>query len=246
MEMQEDQYVSPLTEKYNYCAQKGLVNAGILNKVAGKEPDVQHLRTQMRLIIEEINETIDAIEKHDVAGIRDGAADIRVVVTGYVYLASWSYQQLAMGELIEPEWPANHAPVELCANQLKTLRDDLVYMVEQYLDSDFAHITGPIPNKLLTIQALATLVTHISGYDPQVDDELVFVSNMSKFDMVRQNAEDRAEEYRQQGAVVEVREVSVDEHTYYPIVVSENCEIDGKAYPKGKFLKSNLFKSPQW
>lgn len=55
------------------------------NRIAGKDgvPSKQDLLNQLKIIMEEVKETIDDLEKEDKVGILDGYTDMMVTVVGF-------------------------------------------------------------------------------------------------------------------------------------------------------------------
>lgn len=108
-----------------------------------------------------------------------------------------------------------------------------------------------IADTLVTVYGLA----YVAGIDADTDHLCVTQSNFSKFDKSTEDAKKTLDKYKALGVDVKtvmttlkdaIRGHAIHETYYIAISTKDQTDIKGKFYPKGKFLKSYLWKEPNF
>lgn len=219
-----------------------------VNSVVGNDPIdlmdrdalVQTLGRQTKLIRDEFQELVeDGINGASAQQIRDGLADIIVTVDGMYHRLSLEYPRTHLWGYDDINWQEQILTINSCLLSLEMPGAD--YLTEAPVSQVQNTIKVLCDGILYGVYALAA----IWDVDLEEDQEAVYNSNMSKFDLDELTAADGIAKYAALEVKTELFPKELDGLTYYVIkCVVDSTGTDGKAYRVGKFLKSVLFEEP--
>lgn len=218
-----------------------------VNTVVGNDPiDLQDraavaetLSRQTKLIRDEFLELVnDGINANNATEVRDGLADIIVTADGMYHRLSLEHPRTHLWGFDDVNWQEQILSIHDCLTSLENLGE--------YLD------TAPVSQLQNTIKVLCDGILYGVyalaakwDVDLEADQEAVYQSNMSKFDLDEDTAADGIAKYAALEVKTELFPKELDGLTYYVIKCVENSTgTDGKVYRVGKFLKSVLFEEP--
>lgn len=174
------------------------------------------------LLISENEETRDAILEHDFKELRDGIGDQLTVA----HFLAFKINGLKEATLLEcPIKPTNYQQhYDLCTSKLTKLQNAL--LIEKNIE-----LAQEALNEYISELYNVPVFTQFN-----VDDDLleITISSLGKVCENLDLAEKTLKAYQERGYVVHIEQ---SEHGYI-ILVSEDCVVNGKIIPKGKFLKS--------
>ena len=231
-----------------------------INAIAGNNPvaDVNDMHAaakiilaQQPLITSEYEEFVKGLRENNVELVRDGLADVIVTCDGMLSRLGITTYDFDLSEKYLALVKKHDLPLELVGKGF--LKSISVNVRRIEIDAKYA-LAGKLNNHLrnnIIHNAIATIrsVTRFSiaaNIDLLADQTAVFVSNLSKFDTKIEVAEQGVEKYKNLGVSTVIEPVTHDGVTYYVIKSDRDQIVNGKDYPKGKFLKSVEFKEPVW
>lgn len=244
----------------------------MVNAIAGNLQPQNHFqvipnaRRQCAIIAEELRELAAAVDAQNIQGIRDGLADVTVTVDGLIYLtfpakAPVTYRHVESNNAgrmqerlrklpiqIDPQNLENDAYNSYYSASLNALAYvcDAVNRCEDLQASQTADLQDFIGDFAIAAYSMVFDLSVIFKIDLEADHNAVFESNLSKFDTDRETAEKGVDMYSSRGVNTEIVESTVNGTTYYVIKSSADQVVNGKSYPKGKFLKSINFCEPKF
>lgn len=232
---------------------------------ASAEQHAEACRSQLYIIRSELRELLMALRAGDsveaLREIRDGVADVIVTADGLRHRLCLGSQPDAIAYSVTRSETIS-SEMAGCLHTFNVNFSKLVgadAIDEETLEllpasSTCAYECGDATSYLNALvlvtscYSIAFQVAHRFGI-PVIEDQVaVFRSNMSKFDTDFETAQKTIEKYRNLGIAVHIEEVrsmnglSLD--TFYIVKSSQDQDVGGKDYPKGKFLKSINFQEP--
>lgn len=220
-----------------------------LSNIADMQAACSVILAQIPLIISEYTEFTKAIEKKDLTEIRDGLADIIVTCDGLLSrLGITMYDFGKYKEHMTPKTPSyNMAALRLWSGELKQDVNRLKLALHRSEMGNISEVT----RKHVILSAIGAInsvtgFSRIAGIDVLIDQFSVFQSNLSKFDTDASVAQATFAKYQDAGVQVVIEPCEHEGVTYHVVKSKEDQVVNGKDYPKGKFLKSVNFKEPVW
>lgn len=231
-----------------------------INAIAGNNPvtDVNDMQAaakiilaQQPLITSEYEEFVKGLRENNIDLIRDGLADIivtcdgmlsRLGVTMYDYDIGNDYIALIKKYNIPLEDIGQRFLKNIAAS-VRRIGVDAKYVAAGKLNN---HLRNNIIHNAIAAIRDVTRFSVVANIDVMADQTAVFVSNLSKFDTNIEVAKQGVEKYKNLGVSTAIESVTHDGGTYYVIKSDSDQIVNGKDYPKGKFLKSVLFQEPVW
>lgn len=238
-----------------------------VNSLVGNTPTAHSLLriivSQSRIVKQETGELMDGIKDKNVTEIRDGLADVIVTTDGMYHRLDAVANapdiikiEQTVKDILQgyPSAQSRAALVNVSVGGLADAYNVLSAAgsltpentpegseLEQAWKRDVLHACD-------SLRRNAYLLSALFGVDIAKDQYAVYQSNMSKFDTVRSMAEQAVVRYRDTvGIEVEIFPNTVDGVEYFVLKSAvDQTGTDGKDYPKGKFLKSDLFREPQF
>lgn len=229
-----------------------------INCIAGNTPmqDISDFAQAAKIIIAQVplidseyEEFVQGIKNKSEHDVRDGLADIIVTCDGLLsrlgitmYTSAERQHTLTQGQ--------NYYFVDSVKSLMRAisisvsnLKIDAQYAQKEKMNAYLrAHIVHHAVSAINAVTKLSALL----GIDVMQDQQSVYESNLSKFDTDYDTALKGVTKYINMGVSVRFVPVTYDGVIYHVIKSKEDQVVNGKDYPKGKFLKSVLFKEPQW
>lgn len=219
---------------------------------------------QLPIIRQEVREARDALIDGDRNNIRKELADIIVTVDGLRYRSEFDLTKILetmmdfevivrmfdkLTQILEVEVPAPEPNSE---------DEFLAFSVFglEFLESCLAKLEtsnlsgGDVLDLSKTVACLLyVVVSDVAdefGFNILEDQHVVYRSNMSKFDTDIEDATRGLEKFAAQGIKVRIDQTEYLGMKYYVLKSDEDQTVNGKHYPKNKFLKSINYKDAQW
>lgn len=177
------------------------------------------------LLISENQETKEAILQHDFKELRDGIGDQLTVGHFLAFKINGLHEAEITKCPIKPKSYQQH--YDFCTAKLKKLQKAL--QVENNIDSAQIALNEYI-SELYNVPEFTKF---------NVDDDLleITISSLGKICENYELAEKTLKAYQEKGYIVHIEQSD----NGYIILVSQDCVVNGKFIPKGKFLKSLNF-----
>lgn len=139
-----------------------------------------------------------------------------------------------------PRGDLNAVDWELLARQYELIKEEFEELGRAIQERDITELRDGTADVLVTTYGLA----HRAGFDADEDMAEVQRSNMSKFCSDRMEAVETAHKYEKLGVLCNYNQPSPG--VIAVVSADDQTGFDGKAYPKGKLLKSVNFKEPNF
>lgn len=230
----------------------------IINFIAGNDPVSKIDNTeesqpvfsrQLGLITEEFKELVKGFAESNVKEIRDGLADVIVTTDGMFHRMRCGY--------IQAGWSRETGFLDFDDTHLETVRNWLLKMSSPtYLQDAFAADANASEYRLYAdakklsqfadIVSIMRRYSLLFGINPDVDQQTVFESNLSKFDTSIEKAQLTVDKYTTMGVEVGIFPRTYGGVQYHVVKSIKDQVVNDVSYPQGKFLKSVDYIPPQW
>lgn len=131
--------------------------------------------------------------------------------------------------------------LETAKHQFRIIRLEIDEMLESIELEDLERLRDDVANVLFTTYGMAARL----GFPADKDFKEVCRSNFTKFDKTEEDAKETAAKYLEKGVeTYYVGRPREDVLVYVTYLAKDQVGIDGKSYPKGKWLKSIHFEEP--
>jgi len=199
---------------------------------------------QLKLIFEEIEETIAAAKAGNFKELRDGLADSIVTLDGFFHRLELTYpEQVWLKSEVDQYSGITPQGVENLLMGGWRVLDTTFYSIttlDEYVNQH-EYLTKTASYLLVQLYAVAKQY----NVPVQDDQDAVYTSNLSKFDTDYVSAVESLARYVEQNVCATLERSVVDGERYFILkVMEDSVNTQGKFFPAGKFLKSQNFKEP--
>lgn len=206
---------------------------------------------QIPIVVSEIEEGIASLQKGNISpfncsGFRDDVQDIMFTAAGglgYLNINPFT-TELQHEQVCDHSLIYGHKDSSSITKTLLLFKDSICELKDAILTDEVQKPLATLRGLYITLFFYAYSLGRNYGYDVREDWAEVCASNYSKFDREFEDVGPSFSKYFDKGIIV-VPTLSRCKQ-FYAYIIPYDQTVDGKHYPKGKFLKSHKFQEPDY
>lgn len=206
---------------------------------------------QIPIVVSEIDEAIASllagnVSPCDSSGFRDDIQDILFTAAGglgFLTINDFEYR-FATEATFDLALTKGREDADSVITALLIIKYALNASATYLADCPGRNSLDHLRSTYITLFILAVELGRLYEYDITTDWDEVCRSNYSKFDAEFEDIGKSCAKYFDKGIIVQPRLSPCGQ--YYAYIVPYDQCVDGKHYPEGKFLKSHMFKEPNY